>query len=84
MRAAVDGESGVMMIFVRGEGEDYSVSIESYDISKIANAVKSVPDEYINEAGNGITEAGLRYLAPLVEGEVSCEYEYGMPKHIVL
>ncbi len=84
VRAAVNGESGVMMIFVRNAGEDYSVSIKSYDISNIANAVKTVPDEYINESGNGITEAGLRYLAPLIEGEVKCEYEYGMPKHIVL
>ena len=84
VRAAVDGESGVMMIFVREESENYSVSIKSYDISNIANAVKTVPDEYINEKGNGITEAGLRYLAPLIEGEVECEYEYGMPKHIIL
>ena len=72
------------MIFVREEGDSYSVRVESYDISKIANAIRTVPDEYINEAGNGITEAGLRYLAPLISGEVACEYENGLPKHIVL
>ncbi len=84
VRAAISGESGVMMIFVREAGENYSVRVESYDISKIANAIRTVPDEYINEAGNGITEAGLKYLLPLISGEVSPEYENGMPRHIVL
>jgi len=82
--AAISGESGVMMILVREDGEGYSVRVESCDISKIANEIRVVPDEYINEKGNGITEAGLRYLAPLISGEVICEYENGMPKHIVL
>ena len=84
VRAAISGESGVMMIFVREAGENYSVRVESYDISKIANAIRTVPDEYINEAGNGITEAGLKYLLPLISGEISPEYENGMPRHIVL
>ena len=30
------------------------------------------------------TEAGIKYLAPLVIGEVDIEYEAGLPKHIVL
>ena len=84
VRAAISGESGVMMIFVREAGENYSVRVESYDISKIANAIRTVPDEYINEAGNGITEAGLKYLLPLISGEITPEYENGMPRHIVL
>ncbi len=84
VEAAISGESGVMMIFVREGGDGYSVRVESYDISKIANEIRTVPDEYINEAGNGITEAGLRYLLPLISGEVACEYENGLPKHIIL
>ena len=82
-RAAANGESGVMMIFVRGEGE-YSVEIKSADISKIANAARSVPDEYINSESNGITEAGINYLLPLIEGEVAPVYENGLPKHIII
>ena len=84
VRAAIAGESGVMMIFVREDSDEYSVRVESYDISKIANAIRTVPDEYINEAGNGITDAGLRYLLPLISGEIHPEYENGLPKHIVL
>lgn len=83
--AALTGESGVMMCFERIEKcGRYSVKVKSADISKIANAVRRVPDEFINEDGNGITEQGLKYLAPLIEGEVSPIFEYGMPKHIII
>ena len=85
VEAAISGQSGVMMCFERvGNGQDYSVKIKSADISKIANAVRRVPDEYINNEGNGITEAGLEYLAPLIVGELSPVFEYGMPKHIII
>ncbi|MBQ0011068.1 MAG: 6-phosphofructokinase [Ruminococcus sp.] len=84
-RAAVDyaaaGETGKMVVFVREEGETYSVRIDCADIGDIANEVRSVPSEYINENGNGVTEACLRYLAPLILGEVSPVYENGIPKH---
>ena len=81
--AAKCGASGVMMIFVREDGE-YSVRIETADISKIANAARSVPDEYINDECNGITEAGIEYLLPLISGEVAPIYENGMPKHVII
>ena len=83
VRAAADGARGVMMTFVRQPG-DYFVKIESADISKIANAARSVPDEYINDESNGITEAGINYLLPLISGEVAPAYENGLPKHIIL
>ena len=80
----VEGKTGIMATIDRSEGDTYSVSFGYAEISGIANAVKTVPDEYINAEGNGITEAGIKYLAPLIIGEVNTEYENGMPKHIVL
>ena len=53
-------------------------------MSEIANMVKTVPDSYINEAGNGITQAGIAYLKPLIMGERTPVYENGMPKHFVI
>ena len=82
--AAISGKTGVMMTINREEREAYSVYYDSADISGIANGVKQVPREYINESGNGITEECLNYLAPLILGEVSPEYENGLPKHIVI
>lgn len=81
--AAVSGKSGVMMTILRCPGE-YSVEYGSADISGIANGVKAVPREYINENENGVTDACLNYLAPLIVGEVTPEFVLGMPKHIKL
>ena len=84
VEAAISGKTGVMMTIDRAEADEYSVTYGSADISGIANGVKGVPDEYINAMGNGITEAGIKYLAPLIMGEVTPEYENGLPKHILI
>ena len=84
VRAATSGRTGVMMTIDRIPGEVYSSKIGCADISTIANEVRGVPRDYINSEGNGITEAGIGYLAPLIMGEVDVEYENGLPKHIVL
>ncbi len=81
---ALDGKTGIMITLNRASGDEYSVEISCEDISKIANEVRCVPREYINAEENNITDAGLKYLAPLILGEISLEYECGMPKHIVL
>ena len=81
--AAIEGRTGVMMTFVRSDEDGYTVSVGCENIAGIANAIKTVPDEYINADGNGITEEGIRYLAPLIEGETAPVYENGLPKHIV-
>ena len=82
--AAVDGRTGVMMTIDRLPGEEYSTKVGCADIAGIANAIKTVPTEYINEEGNGITEEGLKYLKPLIMGELTLEYENGLPKHVVI
>lgn len=81
VEAAVEGRSGHMMVAVREEGK-YAIRISSSPVSEIANKVKTVPDAYINAQGNGITEEGIRYLAPLIVGERQPVFENGMPKHI--
>ena len=81
---ATNGVSGAMITVIRSENAPYSVTVSYADISKIANAVRSVPREYINNEGNGVNELCLDYLYPLIQGEVALEYENGLPKHIVL
>ena len=84
VKYATEGKTGIMATIDRAEGEEYSVTFGYRDISTIANAVRGVPDEYINAEANGITEAGLNYLKPLIIGEVDIKYLNGMPEHIVL
>lgn len=80
-RYATRGESGKMMIFTRAEGDTYKVCINSADIAGIANAVRAVPREYINERGNNVTAECLAYIAPLIVGEPEMIFENGLPKH---
>lgn len=84
VEAAIKGKTGVMMTINREDDEIYSVYFDSADISGIANGVKQVPREYINSEGNGITDDCIKYLAPLILGEVFPGYENGLPKHIVI
>lgn len=87
-KAAVDcalsGKTAQMMIINRKNKAEYSIFYSSEDISGIANAVKTVPQEYINSDGNGVTDECLEYLLPLILGEVSPIYEAGMPKHLII
>ncbi len=81
VEAAANGETGNMMIFVRENQDPYRIGVASADIQAIANAVRSVPRELINERGNNVTEECLRYIAPLIVGEPEQIFEGGLPKH---
>ncbi len=80
--SAVAGHTGCMMSMVRAENE-YNISFEPREIAGIANAVRCVPDEYINEAGNNVTEKCMDYLLPLINGEVEHKYRMGLPEIFV-
>lgn len=81
--SALSGESGVM-ITIKRDDADYSVVFESADISCIANAVRRVPDDFINDDGNHVTDKCIKYLLPLIRGEIDTEYRDGLPVHLVL
>lgn len=83
IESAVEGLTGSMVSMVRSEG-DYAITYEVSDISKIANAVRSVPRDYINDAGNNVNEKCLSYIRPLIQGEVSPKYVDGLPVHFVI
>ena len=84
VEAAIAGKTGIMMTFVRSDEGGYSVTVGSADIAGIANGVKSVPADFINAEGNYVTAPCIDYLKPLIVGEVACEYEAGIPKHIII
>jgi 6-phosphofructokinase 1 len=63
---AEQGNTGVMVAMQRAEGEAYRCEFVTAPLSEVAVNAKPMPDEYINEAGNFVTEAFLDYLRPLV------------------
>jgi len=81
VRYATEGASGCTVVFKRESNRPYKISIETADVSLIANKVKYLPDDYINEEGNGITDKCREYLLSLIAGEVFPKYENGVVKH---
>ena len=82
--AATEGKSGVMAALERTSENPYRSAVKFRPVDKIANAIRKVPDEFINEAGNGITPAGVAYLRPLIAGERKTEYRDGLPIHTII
>jgi ATP-dependent phosphofructokinase / diphosphate-dependent phosphofructokinase len=69
VRKAAGGQSGSMIALVREGGPVYRCSTGTVPLADVARGQKPLPDEFINEAGNGITEAMRDYVKPLVRGE---------------
>ena len=85
VKCAESGESGKMMCFERiGDGDNYAIRCVSRDIASIANKIRYVPREFINERGNNITDECVDYLLPLISGEVMPAYKNGLPVHFVI
>lgn len=78
-KAALEGETGSMMTMVRADEKDYEISFAPRKIKGIANAVKCVPDSFINERGNYVTEECIDYILPLIQGENPVVYKNGLP-----
>ncbi len=82
--AAINGETGVIPVFKRQNCSDYQITIETIPVEAVANKVKNVETEYINERGNNVTNELLNLLAPLIEGEINIPKIHGIPKHFVI
>jgi 6-phosphofructokinase len=80
VKAALDGVSGVMIGFKRAEGEPYRCEIIYVPLAETANKEKVVPREWINEAGNYVTQDFIDYALPLIDGEPHQKHENGLPR----
>ena len=75
--------SGSMICYVRSDAP-YTITYAPKDVSEIANKIRKVPREFINEAGNNVTDDCLGYLAPLTYGEYPVVYQNGLPCHFTV
>jgi len=66
---AIAGRNAVMPAIRRLSDSPYRWDIIEAPLSAVANQEKLLPPEFISADGFGITEAALRYLAPLIAGE---------------
>ncbi len=73
VRQAVAGTSSKMVTLVRESSSPYECTTGLAELLDVANGEKILPREFINEAGNHITEAMKDYVIPLMQGEVPVE-----------
>lgn len=82
VEAALSGESGVFSSIRRKSNLPYTVEYYTEKVSVIANAVKDVPLEWINEAGNDVTQELVDYIKPLLRGIPQVPYRNGLPDYM--
>ena len=63
---SMEFDSGSAIMKRVGEGDNYKVEFERTELKNVAEFTKDLPEEFINEEGNGITEAYRKYALPLV------------------
>ena len=59
-----------MVAFERVSTEPYVMKPFLVDIDKVMMYERTMPDEFINEEGNGVTEAFKEWCKPLIGGEL--------------
>lgn len=84
VRAAADGRSGGVVVVRRRAGSEYGYELCVEDVSRIANQTRYVPDEFITEGADDVTDACCSYLLPLIAGERTLICRDGLPLHAVL
>lgn len=83
VQAAAVGETGqVSAIVSRGDG--YTPLYDIVSVREVANKVKYVPREWINDAGNDVLPAALGYIQPLIMGEPAVLTENGLARHFII
>ncbi|MCI0498880.1 MAG: 6-phosphofructokinase [Planctomycetales bacterium] len=72
-------DNGSVAMKRTGNGVNYGIEYFRTDLANVAEKTKSVPDEYINADGNGMTDAFIEYALPLVGELPATEYLGGYP-----
>ena len=81
--AANDGETGMMVVMERKGGRKYHIDYNLYDIHSIANVEKKVPREWICTKHNKLKDPYIKYVRPLIQGELLPVYKDGVVSHLV-
>jgi 6-phosphofructokinase len=77
---AMDHDNGSVAMKRTGDGNNYAVELFLTELKNVAEKTKSMPDEFINADGNGITEAFVKYAMPLTGGLPKTYYLGNYPK----
>lgn len=68
--AILQGENNFMVGFKRLPGADYQIETVIIPVEQVMLEEKKMPRSYLNEEGNDVTEAFIRWARPLIGGEL--------------
>ena len=77
--AALDGETGKMINFIRKSDDPYILEFGTADVNEICNKEKAVPEEWITKDGSDIRDEFIAYARPLIQGSVEVPMKDGLP-----
>lgn len=77
--AALDGETGKMINFIRKSDDPYILEFGTADVNEICNKEKAVPEEWITKDGSDIGDEFIAYARPLIQGSVEVPLKDGLP-----
>lgn len=80
---SLNGETGKMITMTRNQSSSYSIQYNCTDVSVAANGERMVPDQFISQSGNDVTNDFIDYVSPLIIGEKNIKYVNGIPAYIV-
>ena len=66
VKAAMEGQTGVMIGFERLPGAEYKVKPIRIPIEQVMLTERTMPAEFINERGNAVTDAFVEWCRPLI------------------
>jgi ATP-dependent phosphofructokinase / diphosphate-dependent phosphofructokinase len=84
VKAAIDGVTDKMVTLIRGEADQYVCETGLTDLEEVANGVKTLPGDWINEDGTSMSFQFVKYALPLIQGEIDVPFENGLPKFAAL
>lgn len=82
--SAFEGSTGEMVTIKVDSREPYVASYSKFDIHEVANVERTVPEEWIINDGTYVSDECIKYLRPLIQGEVDAYFSDGVPVHISL
>jgi len=84
VKAAAQGHTGMVSAIVSRYEAEYIPNYGIVPVCDVANKIKYVPREWINEAGNDVLPAALEYIQPLIVGEPAIVTENGLARHFII
>lgn len=82
VRAALKGETGKMIAFIRQSDSPYQLICDTVDVDAVCNKEKTFPKEWITNNGTDIGPEFLSYVLPLIKGEPERCMENGLPVYL--